>query len=123
MRQRVTRDLGQRTRQLDARRAAPDHHERQQPPGHLRVIRLFGALERQEHALTDPQRIGQRLEPGCSLAPFVVAKVRMGGAGGHDEVVVVQRPAPIFRPHLDDALPGIDRGRLSEHDPRIVVAA
>ena len=50
----------------------------------------LGALEGEQHAAPDLERILQALQPGRERLPLVVAEVGVVGAGGDDEVVVVE---------------------------------
>ena len=89
-RQRPPRDLRQRARELDARWAAADHHERR--PGPLRLGRglELGRLERTQDPTADVQRVADSLQSGRVRRPFVVAEIGVGHPGRHDEVVVVE---------------------------------
>ena len=92
LRQRVARDLGERAGHLDAGRTAADDDERQLR-GAARGIRLtLGALEREQHAAADLERVFERLQPGRVRPPVVVAEVRVRRAGGDDQVVVGESP-------------------------------
>ena len=90
-RQRVLRDLAERPRQLDAR--GPRAHDDERQPGFLlRGIGLsFGKFEGREHPTPNLERVADRLEPGRERRPLFVPKVRVPRAGGHDDVVVVER--------------------------------
>ena len=60
--ERLPRNLGERAGHLDAGRAAADHDERQQRAPARRIGFALGALERQQHAPPDLQRILERLQ-------------------------------------------------------------
>ena len=87
-RERVAPDLGHRAGHLDAGRAAADDDEGQPGVPADRVGLALGALERQQHAAADLQRVLEALEPGRERLPLVVAEVGVAGAGGDDQVVV-----------------------------------
>ena len=90
IRQRVPRDLDQRTGKLHARGPAADDDE-----AHAGLalgivagrLRKFGALESADDAGADVEGVGQGLEPGCEGRPLVVAEPLIDGAGTDDEVV------------------------------------
>ena len=64
-RQRLARDLGERAGELDAGRTAADDDERQQrlAPGGIGFA--LRALERQQHAAANLERVLESLEPGA----------------------------------------------------------
>ena len=82
---RLAGDLGKRSGKLDARRAAADEHERQQPLLPRRVGFALRALERDENAAPDVERILERLQAGRVRSPLVVAEIRVARSGGHDQ--------------------------------------
>jgi hypothetical protein len=100
----VPRDLREGARQLHAGGSAAHHHEGEQRGALGAVLLALRRLEREQDAPPDLQRVLQRLEPGGQGLPFLVAEVRVAGAGGHDEGVVperarVERHAPGGRVH------------------------
>ena len=87
-RQGHARDLGQRSGHLDSGRAAPDDHERHPGAAVLRrglALRLFIG---EEHAAADLEGVFDALEARRIAGPGIVAKIRVGRARRHDEVVV-----------------------------------
>ena len=76
---------------LDAGRPTADDHERQPRCALLRIALDLGRLEGGKDAGAKVERTRQRLQLGRVLGPLVVAEVRVGGAAGHDELVVVER--------------------------------
>ena len=115
--QRVERDLTERARELDARRAAADDHEHQ--PGGLdrRVGLALRRLERDQDPPADLRRIVDGLETGRHRGPVLVPEVAVARAGGHDQGVVRHRPA-ITQHH--PPLVGCQAHRLTEQDPRVL---
>ena len=65
-----------------------------------RIGLALGALERQQHAAADLERVLERLQAGRDRAPLVVAEVRVRRAGRHDQVVVRQPISPSARIEL-----------------------
>ena len=62
--QRLPRDLGQRAGQLDTRGSAADDDEREQRARDARHRLALGALEREQHAPPDLERVFERLQAG-----------------------------------------------------------
>ena len=87
--QRVAPDLGHGAGHLDAGRAAAHDDEGQIGVAAHGVGLPFGALESQQDAPADLERVLEALEPGGERLPFIVAEVGVARAGGDDEVVVV----------------------------------
>ena len=86
-----------------------------------RRIRLaLRAFERHEHAAPDLERVLETLQTRCVGLPLVVAEVRMGRAGSHDQVVV--RNLGAVR-QVHGALRGLRRDRLRRAGPRRSAAA
>jgi hypothetical protein len=83
-RQRLSRDLGQRAGHLDACRSATDDDKGEKFAAALRIHFPFGALECQQDAAPDLQRVLQGFETGRDSAPFVVAEIGVRSAGGKD---------------------------------------
>src|SRR6185503_17522666 len=86
--QRVPRDLRQRAGQLDAGRAAADDDEREASRAPRGIGLALGALEGEQDARADVERIFERLQARCERRPGVIAEVVVGRAARHDEVVV-----------------------------------
>ena len=107
-RQRVPCYLGQGAGQLHAGGATADHHELQPALPRLRIRFALGGFEGRQHAAADRQRVLERLQPGGVPGPVVVAEVGVGGAGGDQQVVVVQRAAGQRHPPRGQ----VDRQRL-----------
>ena len=87
-RERLARDLGERAGHLDAGRTAADDDERQQRGALRRIALALGALERQQHAAADLERVLERLQSRRDDPPLVVAEVGVRRAGGEDQIVV-----------------------------------
>jgi len=85
--QRLTGDLGERARQLDAGRPGADDHEGQQTALDGRVGFTLRRLEREQHPAAHHQRVVERLESGRVRGPFVVAEVRVRRAARQNEIV------------------------------------
>jgi hypothetical protein len=85
--ERVPRDLGERSRELDAGRSAADNHERQQTALLVGGRLAFGCLERQQDTPPDVERIVERLQARRARRPLGVSEVRVCGAGGNDQEV------------------------------------
>ena len=82
--QRVARNLAERTRELDTRRAGPDDHEREQRPPLGRIRRRLRTLEREQDAAPHLERVLERLQARRRGLPVVVPEVVMAHAGGDD---------------------------------------
>ena len=115
--QRLTRDLSDRPRQLNAGRSAADDDERQEarPFGGIDVA--FGDLIREQHPPPDLQRIVQRLETRRELRPFRVAEVRVRRARRDNQVVVVEMALV----EVDALRVGVDALRIGEQDSRVLL--
>ena len=112
------RNLGERTRHLDARRPAADYHERH-PVRDFRLVDFaLSRLVRDQHPPANLDRILERLQTRRRLEPFVVAEVRMRRAGRNDQIVV--RHFAIEQMH--DLLPCVDRRGLAKKHRRIELA-
>ena len=88
MAQCVARDLAQGTRQLHARRAAADHHERHPGAPGVWVGLALGTLEGEQDAPTDAERVVDGLESGRQRLPVIVTEPAVSRAGRDDEAVV-----------------------------------
>ena len=88
MAQRVARDLAQGARQLDAGGPATDDHEGHPGLPGIGIGLTLGALEGQQDAPPDRQRVIDGLEARREGLPVVVAEPAVPGAGRHDEAVV-----------------------------------
>ncbi len=93
LRDRASRDLLNRSRQLDPGRSGTDDAERE--AGLPRLVAPFelGRLEREQDALAQLDRILDALEARGDGGPLVVSEVGVGGAGGQDQIVVGKAPA------------------------------
>src|SRR5262249_25574513 len=74
------------------------------------VLGLLGGLEGPEDAAADFERVVQVFQAGCEGRPFVVAEVRLTGAGGEDEVIVGE----VFVAHNDAPGGEVDGGDVGE---------
>src|SRR5690606_4478080 len=81
-------DLGEGAGHLDAGGCAADDDEGEDGAAVHRGGLALGGLEAEEAALADLGGAVDGLEAAGDGAPLVVAEVRVGGAGGDDEVVV-----------------------------------
>ena len=91
LRQRVVRDFGHRAGHLDTGRPGADHDEGHPWFALCGARAALGVLESADHARSDRERIGERLQPRRVHGPVVVAEVAVRGTGGDDEMVVGQR--------------------------------
>src|SRR5205807_1428704 len=83
----VPRDLGERSRELDARRASSDDDEGE-PLGALRrVLLALGGLVGEQHAAADLEGVLDRLQAGREASPLVLAEVAVTRARRDDQVV------------------------------------
>jgi hypothetical protein len=118
--QRVAGNLGHRAGHFHARGATTDHHKIQ-PRGAAGQVGLFlGRLKRQQDAPADFKRIVQRLQARRMRSPVVAAKVAVGGAGRHDQVVVGQGGAA-QQVHLSRG--GVDVRGLTQQRGQVGLAA
>ena len=62
------------------------------------VCRFFGKFERQKNSPAQLNRIFKTFQSWCELFPLIVAEVRMAGAAGDDQVVIMEYP--VFGFHL-----------------------
>ena len=102
-------------RQLAAGGAAAHHHHRLQQAPFGGIGRLLSLLEGAQHPLANAIGIFERLHRRGELRPFVVAEIAAGGAGRHDQMVVVQ--STIVKDHL--LCGGVDVVHLSHQDLHI----
>ena len=84
----VPRDLRQRAGELDAGGAGADHHEGEPRQAARRVGLALGALEREQDAAADLQRVVEGLQGRRKRRPSVVTEVVVDRAGGDDQLVV-----------------------------------
>ena len=93
----VARDFGQSSGKFDAGGAASDDDKLQGDPlgrryGALAARLLpLGQFESQQHTAADFERVFNRLQTGRKRLPFLVAKVGVGGPGGDDQIVEIER--------------------------------
>ena len=104
LRNRLSRNLLDRSRELDTGRSAADDPERQARAARPVVGLVLGRFEREQDPAAQLQRVLDRLEPGRHVRPLVVAEIGVGRTGREHEVVVghalaVDREAP--RRHVD----------------------
>jgi hypothetical protein len=112
--QRARRELLQLGDRLHARVAGAGEHERQPP---RRVLgRRVGELDLAHHAVAQPDRVGQVLEPGRVLAqPRHVRHPRDRAERDH-QLLVLDLEVAGLRHHAHDAPVGIDRYRAAEQE-------
>jgi hypothetical protein len=104
-------DFSKRAGELDAGGAAADHHERE-PRGALRGVGLaLGALESDEDARANAERVVQGLQPRRERRPGVVAEVVVDRACGEHQVVVGKLGAIL---EAQAAARGVDGLHLAE---------
>ena len=116
----VARDLRQRARELDARRPATDDGKGQPGVALGRALGDLGALEGQQDATPQQQRIVERLQARRVRSPLVVAEVVVRGATGHEQEVIGQRRA-VGTQHA--ARGQVDRGDLGHADRHVALVA
>ena len=97
--QRVLGQFADGARQLHPGRAAAHHHEGHQPRLLGGVLAELRRLEGAEDALTHLQGVLHRLQPGCILAPRIVAEIAVLDAGGSKQDVIAD-----FRAAVEDDL-------------------
>ncbi len=119
MRERVPRDLRQRSGEFDARRPAADDDERQQAALLHGIGLPLRRFESDEHLPANLERVLERLQSRRHLAPRVVPEVRVRDARRDDQVVV--RRFAIGE--MDDVRLEVDRRRLGEPDADVGLAA
>ena len=109
-------DLRERPGQLDPRRTAADHHERQVGPTLRRVVHPLGDLEGREDPAADLQGVLDALEARREPFPIVVAEIGMPGAGGDNQGIVGDLPLI-----EQDATPlEVDRPGLGHQDADVL---
>ena len=89
----MARDLRERAREFDARRATADDGEGEQRGAARGIGFGFGAFEGGEDAAADRERIVERLQAGRVRRPFVVAEIRVRRARADEQRVVGDRRA------------------------------
>ena len=113
-------DVADGAGQFDASGTTADDYEvERRVPALLKHLAL-GELEGQQHAAANLDRVFNGFEAGRERFPFVVAEVGVGGAGGQDEIVVVEACAAGER---DLARGGVDGDDFIHEDLRVVLAA
>jgi len=120
----VARELGESSRELDARGAAADDGEIQELATTKGVSFTFGELEREKNALSNLERVIHAFQTRSKRLPLLVAEVTRLGPGGENEEIVAQfsgieRHTPsrqIDRDHLGEEHGGVLL--TSEHRPR-----
>ncbi len=108
-------ELGERAGELDAGGPAADHDDRHGGLALHRVGLGLGALEGQEDATPDRERVIEGLEPRGELLPLRMAEVAGAAAGGDDEIVVGQLAAGVH----DPAAGQVEGGDLGHDDREI----
>ena len=109
-----------RAGQLDAGGAAADDHEGEPRALRRRIALALGGLEGQRMRLRISSASSMVLRPGRERRPLVVAEVGVRGAGGDDEVVVVDG-SPSSRMHAPSGR--VDGGGLGEQHLGVVLLA
>ena len=104
---------------LHARRAAAHDDERQPLGAFARIVRALRRLESAEEAVSQLDRVRQRLQPAGDRLPLVASEVRGLHAACHDQRVVVEAVATIEN---DLAASGVDVGDLGHEDGRVGAA-
>ena len=113
-------EIGDRARQLDAGRAAPDDDEGEQSTFLLGIVGALGRFQRRQHAPPDLECVVEILETGRDRDPVVVAEIAGLGAGGDDQIVVPELD-PVRQVHPP---PGkIDPADLVQQDLDVCVMA
>ena len=87
----VVGDDRQLARELDSRRAAADHDERQPLLALGKVLGALGLLVCGVDLITQLDRVAQRLQAEGDIAPLVFTEVGSLRPAGHDQAVVVER--------------------------------
>ena len=118
--QRLSRDLGQRPRELDAGWSSADDHEREQIALSASILLTLGALERDQDAPPDRDGILERFESRRIRLPVAVTEVRVLRSGRDDQPVVVERAAV---GELDASRGDIDARRIREQHSHVPDAA
>ncbi len=118
--QRLSRDLGECPRKLDAGRPSADDHEREQFTLPASIFLTLGALERDQDAPPDRDGILERLESRRIRLPVAVTEVRVLRSGGDDQPVVVDRSAV---GDLDASCGDIDARGIREQHSHVPDAA
>ena len=83
-------DIADGACKLDAGGAAADDDEVERRMAARLLHLAFGKLESEQDAAADFGGVFDGLESGSEFGPVVVTKVGVGGAGGEDEVVVLE---------------------------------
>ena len=119
----VARELRDRAAQLDPGRAAADHGEGEQLPPLLRVVDLLGALEGEEDAPPDLERVLDGLEPGRPGLPLIVPEEAVPRADREDEpVVALDEVVAVARVgDVDPLVREVDARDLAEHDAHVLL--
>ena len=118
-RDRVARDLRDRACHLDAGRAGADDDEREQAGALGLVVRQLRALEGEQNAAADARGVFDALQARRELRPFVMAEIRMRGAGRDDELIVGDRGGG----RLDLPIGGVDAGDFRHQHGGIALVA
>src|SRR5690606_35128710 len=90
-RERRPRQFGERSRHLDAGRAAADEHEGEQPPLRLGIGRRLGALERDQYPAPNLHGVLDGFEAWRKPRPILVTEIAELGAGRENQIVVTVR--------------------------------
>ena len=116
----VLRDVDDGSGELDAGGAAADDDKVERGMPAVLLHLAFGKFKCQEDAAADFSGIFYRFEARCVRSPIVSSKIRVGCAGGHDEVVVGDLGAAAER---DLAGLHVDAGYLIHQHLGVVVLA
>ena len=101
---------------LHARRAAAHDDERQPLGAFARIVRALRRLEGAVKAVSQLDRVRQRLQPAGDVLPLVASEVRGLRAACHDQPVVVEAVATVEN---DLAAAGVDVDGLGHEDGRV----
>ena len=85
----VAGDFRDRSGHFNASRAAADDDEIHRRSARCFIWRFFGIFERQENPSAQLDRVLETFQSGSKFLPLVMPKVGMSGAGGDDQIVVI----------------------------------
>src|SRR5262245_42211230 len=112
-------EFGDGAGHLDAGGAGADDNEGEEASSGVCILLQFSALEGEEDAFAELGGVLERFEAGGEPLPRIIAEIGVAGAGGEDEIVVIELVAI----EHDVPLCSVDAGDSAEEHFGILLLA